>query len=293
MSVTKRPMPVARRMTAAFFIAALLLALLVAAPAGGAASAGAVPAGLSAADWAAIRAQLPAPAVPVQSGYLKASNAGASDEFGASVAVDGNMVVVGAPQESSNGAGGPTDNSADSAGAAYVFVRSGATWSQQAYLKPSNAEAGDRFGESVAVDEDAAGGPTVVVGAFGEDSNGVGGPTDNSEAQAGAAYVFVRSGATWSQQAYLKASNAQFFDNFGLSVAVAGDTVVVGAHSEDSNGTGGPSNNSASDAGAAYVFVRSGATWSQQAYLKASNAEAQDSFGLSVAVDGDIVVAGA
>ncbi len=287
MPVTKLPLPMARRTTAAFFIAALLLALLVAAPAAGAASAGAVPAGLSAADWAAIRAQLPAPAVPVQSGYLKASNAGASDEFGESVAVDGNMVVVGAPQESSNGAGGPTDNSASSAGAAYVFVRNGATWSQQAYLKASNAEAGDNFGLSVAVDEDAAGGPTAVVGARYEDSNGAGGPTDNSAPFSGAAYVFVRSGATWNQQGYLKASNAEQYDSFGSAVAVAGDTVVVGAYAERSNGTGGPSDNSAQLAGAAYVYLRSGATWTEQAYLKASNAEADDLFGRAVAVDED------
>ena len=108
--------------------------------------------------------------------------------------------------------------------------------------------------------------------------------------------MFVRSGASWSLQARLKASNAGAFDGFGAAVAVSGDTVVVGAPGEDGAGTGvngDQANNSAEDAGAAYVFVRTGTTWSQQAYLKASNAEARDEFGVSVAVAGDTVVVGA
>ncbi len=107
--------------------------------------------------------------------------------------------------------------------------------------------------------------------------------------------VFVRSGTTWSQQAYLKASNTGAGDRFGGSVSVSGDTVVVGAYLEDSSTTGVNStpNNSATDSGAAYVFVRGGTTWSQQAYLKASNTGANDYFGNSVAVSGDTVVVGA
>src|SRR4029450_12959791 len=95
---------------------------------------------------------------------------------------------------------------------------------------------------------------------------------------AGAAYVFVRNGTTWSQQAYLKASNTDIFDTFA-AVAVSGDTVLVGAYNESSNATGingDQSDNSAQSAGAAYVFVRNGTTWSQQAYLKASNTDAGD-----------------
>ena len=220
-----------------------------------------------------------------QQAYLKASNPGASDRFGISVAVSGDTVVVGAHWEDSSatGVGGKQDdNNALEAGAAYVFVRSGTAWSQQAYLKASNAGAGDGFGFSVAVSGD-----TVVVGASGEDSGatGVGGNQDDNNASfSGAAYVFVRSGTTWSQQAYLKASNPGAGDEFGSSVAVSGDTVVVGARDE-----GG----SASDAGAAYVFVRSGTAWSQQAYLKASRTDVDDSFGCSVAVSGDTVVVGA
>ena len=232
-----------------------------------------------------------------QQAYLKASNTDAGDLFGFSVAVAGDTVVVGAHREASatTGVGGDqADNSTDDAGAAYVFTRSGATWTQQAYLKASNTDAGDQFGVSVAVD-----GATVVVGANGEASaaTGVGGnPADNSADGAGAAYVFTRSGAMWMPQAYLKASNTGGGDNFGWNVAVDGTTVVVGAHGEASIATGvggNPTDNSAQEAGAAYVFTRSGATWTQQAYLKASNTKANNLFGWSVAVDATTVVIGA
>jgi hypothetical protein len=145
----------------------------------------------------------------------------------------------------------------------------------------------------------AVSGDTVVVGAQFEDSNatGVNGDqTDNSASASGAAYVFVRNETSWSQQAYLKASNTDGGDFFGGSVAVSGDTVVVGADSESSNATGvngDQSNNFEIASGAAYVFVRNGTSWSQQAYLKASNNERGDIFGRSVAVSGDTVVVGA
>ena len=228
-----------------------------------------------------------------QQAYLKASNSD-RDFFGWSVAISNNTVVVGAPFESSNATGvngDEADNSAPLSGAAYVFVRSGSTWNQQAYLKASNIGAGDLFGWSVAISGD-----TVVVGAPSEDSNAIGfnGPDNNLTADSGAAYVFVRSGVTWVQHAYLKASNPGVQDAFGESVAVSGGTVVVGAPWEDSNATkvDGPDNDLALNAGAAYVFTRSGATWSQQAYLKASNTESGDLFGLSVAISGDTVVVG-
>ncbi len=236
-----------------------------------------------------------------QQGYLKASNTGANDTFGSSVAVSGDTVVVGAYGEASNasGVGGnQADNSANWSGAAYVFVKGGGgTWSQQAYLKASNTDADDYFGSSVAVSGD-----TVVVGAWQEDSSATGvngNQADNSAAQSGAAYVFVRDGASvWSQQAYLKASNTDADDQLGRSVAVSGDTVVVGAYGEDSNAAGVNGNqadNSASFSGAAYVFVRDGVgVWSQQAYLKASNnTGGSDYFGRSVSVSGDTVVVGA
>ncbi|MFO0828472.1 MAG: dockerin type I domain-containing protein [Phycisphaerales bacterium] len=231
-----------------------------------------------------------------QQAYLKASNTGALDAFGFSVAVSGDTVVVGAYGEDSaaTGVNGvQASNAASSSGAAYVFVRSGTTWSQQAYLKASNTEAGDSFGDSVAIS-----GNTVVVGSPFEDSaaTGVNGnQASNAAIDSGAAYVFVRNGTTWSQQAYLKASNTNALDRFG-DVAIAGDSIVVGASLEDSAATGVNGNqasNAAIDSGAAYVFVRSGTTWSQQAYLKPSNTNANDHFATSVAASGDTIVVGA
>ncbi len=232
-----------------------------------------------------------------QAAYLKASNTYDSDFFGYSVAIAGDTVVVGADSEDSNatGIGGDqSDNTATDAGAAYVFTRSGTTWSQQAYLKASNTDANDRFGYSVAIS-----GSTVVVAAYAEDSNttGVGGDeSDNSAMDSGAAYVFRRSGSTWAQEAYLKASNTGAWDYFGYAVAISGDTVVVGAGYEESNATGvngDQSDNSAFDAGAGYTFTRSGSTWTQADYLKASNTDAEDYFGQAVAVSGGTVVVGA
>ncbi|HKQ48480.1 MAG TPA: FG-GAP repeat protein [Phycisphaerae bacterium] len=232
-----------------------------------------------------------------QQAYLKASNTEASDQFGG-VAASGDTVVVTAGTEDSNATGingNQADNSATDSGAAYVFVRNVTTWSQQAYLKASNTDANDRFGGRMAVSGD-----TVVIGADAEDSSATGvngNQSDNSASDAGAAYVFVRdSFGVWSQQAYLKASNTGAGDRFGISFGVSGDTLVVAAHLEDSSSTGiggNQSNNSATDSGAAYLFVRSGTTWSQQAYLKAPNTGANDRFGNSVAVSGNTAVIGA
>jgi hypothetical protein len=232
-----------------------------------------------------------------QQAYLKASNTGAGDRFGYSVAVSGDTVLIGAWQESSSATGvngNQNNNNAPSSGAAYVFVRSGTNWSQQAYLKASNTGADDVFGFSVAVSGD-----TAVVGGYGEDSAAIGingNQADNSTTNSGAAYIFVRNGTIWSQQAYLKASNTGAEDQFGWMVAVSGDVVVVGAFVEDGSATGANGNgadNGATNSGAAYVFVRSGTNWSQRAYLKASNTAADDWFGLSVGVSGDTVVIGA
>jgi hypothetical protein len=232
-----------------------------------------------------------------QQAYLKASNTGALDVFGWSVAVSGDTIIVGASGEDSNATGvdgDQTNNSAINSGAAYVFLRSAGVWSQQAYLKASNTGAGDQFSGSVAVSGD-----TAVVGADQEASNATGvngNESDNSAGFSGAAYVFVRSAGVWIQQAYLKASNTRADAYFGGSVAVSGDTVVLGAVGESSNATGvngNESDNSAFFSGAAYVFVRSAGVWSQQAYLKASNTEAGDQFGWSVAQSGDTILVGA
>jgi len=204
-------------------------------------------------------------------------------------------LAVGATSEDSNatGIGGDqTNNSANDAGAVYVYVRNGGVWTHQAYIKASNTDADDHFGYSVALSDD---GNTLAVGTHTEDSNatGIGGDqTNNSAADAGAVYVFTRSGAVWSQEAYVKASNTDVSDWFGFSVALSGDgnTLAVGAKREDSTAIGidgNQANNSALAAGAVYVYVRSGAVWSQQAYVKASNTAASDGFGHSVALSGD------
>jgi hypothetical protein len=229
-----------------------------------------------------------------QQAYLKASNTGKNDEFGSSVAIITETIVVGARFEASSTKGvNTTPNDASfGSGAAYVFVRSGTVWSQQAYLKASNAGENDAFGTSVAFSNN-----TLVVGAPGESSSSKGiNSTPNEDASnAGAAYVFIRSGTTWSQQAYLKASNSGEDDEFGISVAASADTLVVGAAGESSNtqGVNTSPNDFAFDSGAAYVFFRSGTTWTQQAYLKASNTGVNDKFGVSVAVSSNTLVVGA
>lgn len=231
-----------------------------------------------------------------QQAYLKASNTDSFDYFGSSVSISGDTVVVGSPGESSSGAGvngNQADNSMTAAGAAYVFVRNGSNWSQQAYLKSSHPDLGDDFGRAVAIDGDR-----IVIGAPYEDSaigiNGDG--ANNGAPNSGAAYVFERVGTTWSQRAILKGVIPGLQDHFGTDVAVQGDRIVVTAKDEDSNATGvggNPGNNAAQNSGAAHVFEFSGGAWSQTAYLKASNTEAGDQFGFSVALEGHRIVVGA
>jgi hypothetical protein len=250
----------------------------------------------------------------IQDAYLKASNAESSEWFGFSVAISGSTIVVGAYFEASSQTtitnadgqpGHPDNDSAPGSGAVYVFKRDGnGDWIQDAYLKASNAEGGDFFGVSVAIS-----GSTIVVGAERESSNQTtitntdgSASSDNSATDSGAVYVFKRDGnGDWIQDAYLKASNAEGGDFFGFSVAISGSTIVVGAYAEDSNQTtitnddgSASSDNSASGAGAVYVFKRDGSgNWIQDAYLKASNAEASDVFGWSVAISGSTIVVGA
>ena len=165
-----------------------------------------------------------------------------------------------------------------------------ASFGQQAFLKASNANTNDLFGAAVALSGD-----TLVVGAAGEGSSANGGEADNSAPGAGAVYVFTRNNGVWTQQQpYLKASNADPNDKFGSSLALSGDTLVVGAVGEGSSANGGSGDNSAPAAGAAYVFVRNNnGVWLQQPYLKASNANANDLFGNSVALSDDVLAVGA
>lgn len=237
-----------------------------------------------------------------QQSYLKAARAVAVG-FGSSVSISGETIAVGAPLDSSsrttitNGTGGSGSTSRASSGAAYAFTRSGTTWTQQAYIKPSNNATGNKFGTSVSISGDL-----FVVGAPFEDSNAQGpsatASTDTSSADSGAAYVFLRSGTTWSQESYLKAANSRTGDHFGTSVGLDGSLVLVGSPNESANdttvtqGSTASSNVSASSAGAAYLFRRSGTAWSELAYLKAPNSDAGDTFGISCAISGSSLAVG-
>jgi hypothetical protein len=218
-----------------------------------------------------------------QQAFVKAGDTARDAFFGTAVAISGDTMVIGA-------------ESAGGTGAAYVFVRDAATgvWSQQQRLQAHNAEPEDRFGHAVAISSD-----TIVIGAPSEAGSAtmVNGADSNSATLSGAAYVFVRSDGAWSQQAYLKASNSGAFDLFGISVAIAGDTIAIGAQGEDGDAivVNGVDSNQAVDSGAAYVFVSSGAIWAQQAYLKPENNGSGHNFGASVAVgrNGDSIAVGA
>ncbi|MGA0163608.1 MAG: hypothetical protein ACO3LE_05065 [Bdellovibrionota bacterium] len=243
-----------------------------------------------------------------QQAYLKASNSEPNDRFGSTVAIYEDTIVVGAPGEDSsqnvitNGSTASNNNASPNSGAAYVFVRNASgQWSQQAYLKVSNSSQDDAVGSkltsSISIYED-----TIVIGNSLEDHSSrsitPGRMTNNDglAGNSGAVYVFQRSNNQWSQQAYIKASNADAGDLFGSSVSLIKDSLVVGADGESSNqnfisqGQNASSDNSALDSGAAYVFERSGSQWSQQAYLKASNSDADDLFGEKVAIDGDVIL---
>jgi len=258
-----------------------------------------------------------------QTAYLKASNAAMGSHFGnggtleghgVALSGDGNTMAVGAPYESSGTKGingNQNDKSVYSAGAVYVFTRTNNGWSQQAYIKASNPGQGDKFGHVVSLSQD---GNTLAVSAVFEASaakgifslNNPGDQNDNSIPQAGAVYVFTRTGNTWSQQAYIKASNTgeagvgdQLGDGdqfgFSLSLSADGSTLAVGAIGEDSgakgvfssNNPGDQNDNSQPGSGAVYVYSRTGATWSQQAYVKPSNTDANDLFGYSVGLSAD------
>ena len=234
------------------------------------------------------------PPVLRQTHYLKASNTDAFDQFGfaSAVSADGSTVVVTGWIEdggSSGVDGDQDDDSRTNAGAAYVFIRAGSTWVQEAYIKASNPDPSDAFGVSAAL---SASGDTLAVGAWEEDSGAMGvdgNQVDNAAANAGAVYVFERTGSTWVQGAYLKASNSGAQDRFGQALALAPDgaTLVVGAPGEASAPGAPGSDDSRPDAGAAYVFARVGTTWVQRAFLKSSNADADDAFGTSVAITAD------
>ena len=199
-----------------------------------------------------------------QEGKLTAADAAAGDAFGFVVSVDGTTAVVGAPK-SDVGA-------AKNTGAAFVFVRDANRWKQHAKLIPKDLARSDALGEAVDIQKD-----TVIIGAPGHTHGGV--------RFAGAVFVFERDGDTWREQAKLTAEDAAPSDRFGVSVGIEGDTVIVGSLLNDAGGT--------KDAGAAYIFVRNGITWTQQAKLIAPGKKKGDHFGAGVATTGKIAVVGA
>ena len=213
-----------------------------------------------------------------QNAKLTASNAGADDLFGNSVGVDDDTIAVGAY--------GKDGNSLTDSGLVYVFVKSGgaawATTTETVQLRASDRAANDNFGRSVAVD-----GNTIVVGASG-DRNMV----DGAEASTGSAYVFTRPDNGWTnsagtETAELTASDGADSDQFGRSVAVDGDTIVVGAHQNDDDGT---------DSGSIYVFIKPTNGWTDTTgtvKLTASNAATGDRFGIALALDGDTALVAA
>lgn len=198
----------------------------------------------------------------VRQARLVAADPEAFTNYGRSVAIAGDTIVVGASN---------ADGVQDATGAAYVYTRSGTTWTQTAKFSASDGEGFSDFGMAVALSGD-----TIAVGA---PSTFIGG-----ENVQGAVYVFIRSGATWTQQAKLVASDGAAFHNLGSAVSIDGNTLVAGAHQAEANGT--------TFAGAAYVFVRSGSAWSEQAKLVADDAGFSDEFGISVALDGDRALVG-
>ena len=183
------------------------------------------------------------------------------DNFATAVSISGGNSLVGVPLDDDNG----TDS-----GSAHIFVRSGGVWAEQDKLLAVDGAAGDNFGIAVAISGD-----TALIGAPGDDDNGT---------ASGSAYILVRNGSVWTEQAKLRPDDGEADDAFGISVALVGETALVGAWGDDDGGI---------DSGAAYVFVRSGNVWSEQAKLRPSDAEGDDGFGFSVSVSGDTALVGA
>ena len=198
----------------------------------------------------------------VEKAKLVAEDAAEKAEFGHSVAISGDTVIVGAYLDPHDGK--------NKAGSAYIFVRDGDTWTQQAKLTPDDAEAGKNFGKSVAIHKH-----TAIVGAHLDSQSG---------SKSGSAYIFVRDGDTWTQQAKLTASDAAARDEFGTSVSISGATAIVGSPFDDDAG---------SKSGSAYIFGNNGGVWTERAKLTANDAAAGDGFGNAVAIDANRAIIGA
>ena len=238
-----------------------------------------------------------------QQAYLKSSNSEAADLFGYGVGLsgDGNALAVAGYDEDGGGKGvnPPNDNGSNGTGAIYAFDRRGGSWRESGYFKGSRSQRNDALGYTVAISGD---GNTIAAGT-GEESCLNGGinpsdcdidtfPSHLAGGSAGAAYVWTRRGDTWAEQAFIKASNPDLEDWFAVRIALNADgsRLFVGAPMEDSAAkgvNGAQDDDSAEDSGAAYLYERTGTTWRQLAYIKASNAEPYDELGSSVAISGD------
>jgi len=183
------------------------------------------------------------------------------DQFGFAVGVSANTIVVGAPG---------SDALAIDSGVAYVFFFNGSEWVQQSKLSADDGSAMDRFGESLAVEEDH-----LLIGSPFDDQTGP---------NAGAAYFFDRIDTTWFQFAKLRAGERVGEGLLGSATALSGDTALVGARGEDVDGL---------NAGAAYVFRNLGGGWNLEARLSSADVAPGDEFGVGVALDGDVAIVGA
>jgi hypothetical protein len=215
----------------------------------------------------------------VQDAYIKARMPSAEDAFGWGLAISGDTLVVGAIYEDSAAGGVNGDQSNDGAadsGAAYVFVRQGDAWVQQAFLKADSPAPNDFFGSSVAISGDS-----IAVGAVRADPwHGASGVTPRS----GRVYVFTRQNGVWSQQARLAPAASTTDDLVGTSVALQGDTLVFGAANDSS---------AASHSGAAYVYTRTAGAWTEGPKLKSLKPVADGSFGSAISLDATTLVIGA
>lgn len=232
--------------------------------------------------------------------YIKASNTGASDEFGVALALsdDGSTLAVGARHEDGTGlgVGAIDDDGGIDCGAAYVYQRTGTTWAFEAYIKASNTGNDDEFGNSLALSGD---GNVLAIGARLEDSSSslVGGASNEGATDSGAVYVYRRM-IGWSFQAFLKAGQTSPFDEFGSALALNqnGSVLAIGAHLEDSNGRGAGTvpNELTTGSGGVYIY-RHAAGWSLDEFIKAPNTGREDEFGVSVALssDGNVLAVGA
>ena len=220
------------------------------------------------------------------------------DYFGHSLALDKNTLAVGATNEDgSNPAAYPSNKSTHGSGAVYIFKRTASHWSKEAYLKASNKNQNDNFGYSLALD-----GNTLAVGAINESSSAVGingNQSNNATPQSGAVYIFSKSKNQWRQSAYIKASNTSAYDHFGSAIALKNNVLAVSATSEDSRATGingDQTDNSATNSGAVYIFIKQDKTWAQKAYLKPlrspKSKNSKQFFGGSIALDNEHLAIG-